>query len=90
MNNEDAIIARLAGLEAMACGCFTFLLASAGNDPDASKAKAILDVLRADADRGMAHLPDHIQAEAKAYLTTLTKQVLENLRALRGGPTRPQ
>ncbi len=86
MNNEDAIIARLAGLEAMACGCFTFLLASAGNDPDLSKAKAILDVLRAEADQGMSHLPDHIQTEAKAYLATLTMQVLQNLTALRGGP----
>ena len=88
--NEDAIVARLAGLETLAAGCLTFLLASAGNDPDLSKAKGILDTLKAEADQGLKHLPAHIQAESKAYLANITNQILTNVSALRGMPAAKQ
>ena len=88
--NEDAIIARLAALETLAGSCLTFLLASAGNDPDLSKAKAILDVINAEADQGMKHLPAKIHDEAKTYLTNITNQVLQNVKALRGMPASRQ
>lgn len=88
--NEDAIIARLAALETLTGSCLTFLLASAGNDPDLSKAKAILDVINAEADQGMGHLPATIQNEAKTYLTNITNQVLQNVKALRGMPASKQ
>jgi hypothetical protein len=77
----------LAGLEILASGCLTFLLASAGNDPDLSKAKAILSTLKAEGSDGLRDLPEYIQAEARTYLTTLINQILQNLVALRGGPS---
>jgi hypothetical protein len=88
--NEDAIIARLAGLEVLAASCFTFLLASSGHDPDLSKAKAILDVVKSEAESGLAHLPEKIGTEAKAYLSDVIDKVLTNLTALRGGPSTRQ
>jgi hypothetical protein len=88
--NEDAIIARLAALEILAGSAFTFMLASAGNDPDMSKAKAILNVIKSDADSALAHLPENIRTEAKAYLSNIIDIVLTNLTALRGGSSTPQ
>jgi hypothetical protein len=85
--NEDAIIARLTALEILSTGAFACLLASVGNDPDLSKSKAILDGLRVDAHQGLAHLPEQIQTEARAYLTDLVNRVLQNVTALRGGPS---
>jgi hypothetical protein len=81
--NDDAIIARLAALEILAGSCLTFLLASAGNDPELSKAKAILDTINSEANSGLAHLPPNVQAEAKTYLTNVTGNVMKN-KALRG------
>ena len=83
--NENAILARLTALEVLSASCFTFLLASAGNDPDLSKAKAILNALNTDADEGLKHLPEGTQAEAKAYLASITSNILQNVQALRGG-----
>jgi hypothetical protein len=88
--NQDGIIARLAALETLAGGCLTFLLASAGNDPGLTKTKAILDVLKAEADQGLSYLPLHIQAEAKTYLTDITNRILTNVTALRGMPAAKQ
>lgn len=84
--NENGIIARLTALEILSASCFTFLLASAGDDPDLSKAKAILNALKADVDQGLKHLPEDTQAEAKTYLANITCNILQNVRALRGGP----
>ena len=81
---ETGIIARLAGLEILATGAFACLLASAGNDPDLSKSKAILDALQTDGNEGLSYLPAEVQGEARAYLTTLINQVLQNVVALRG------
>jgi len=84
MNERDAIIARLAALEVLTGSCFTFLLASAGNDPDLSKAKAILDVVRQTGEEGLSHLPDELRKEALAVLSHQINQVMTNLAALRG------
>ena len=81
-----AIIARLAGLETLVAGCLAFLLDSAGNDPDLSKAKAILDALNVEADRGFEHLPAKIQAEAKFYVASVTKRCCRTSKSFVGRP----
>jgi len=87
--DENEILARFAALEALSTSCFIFLLASAGDDPHLSKAKAILDVLNADAAHGMKHLPSGIRAEAKSILSSITNSILQNVKALRGAsPTK--
>ena len=55
--NEYGIMARLAVLEILSVTCFTFILASAADDPDLSRAKAILNALNADVDQGVKYLP---------------------------------
>lgn len=84
--SQHSIIARLAALETLSASCFTFLLASSGNDPDLSKAKAILEVVKQEADKGLADLPPITRGEAKRYLAGLIENILQNVTKLRGGP----
>lgn len=83
----NGLVARIAALEVISGSALTFLFASAGNDPDLSKAKALLDVIRHDGEKGFAHLPESIRNEANAYLSNLLSQVMSNLPALRGAHT---
>jgi len=85
MQDRDQIIARLAALEVLAGAGIAVVLASAGNDPDLSKAKAILDALRTDGEAGIAHLPEPIRKEAESILGALVGRVLRMAASLRGG-----
>jgi hypothetical protein len=80
-------VARIAAPEILSTGALVFLLASAGNDPDLSKGRAILESLQVDGFKGLDYLPKAIQDEARAYLTDLLNNALQNVAALRGAST---
>lgn len=84
MEDRD-IIARLAALEVLAGAGIAVVLASAGNDPDLSKAKAILDAIQIEGNAGLAHLPETIRKEAESILGGLLGRVMRTAASFRGG-----
>ena len=80
---SDAVVARLASLEALIVGTMRLLFAMAGNDPDQSKQKAHLAVLKQEFEEGMTHLPQPIQDEAKAHMSDLLDRVILTTNQLR-------
>lgn len=84
---DDETKGRLMVVEMLAMTSLGIVMASAGNDPDLSKARAILDFIRstvgerADAE---GYSPAAKEA-ARHYADDLLSQALENLKLLRNG-----
>ena len=72
---NDEVVARLASLEALIIGTMGLMFATAGNDPDMSKQKALLALLQQEIESGMDHLPAQIQDSAKKHMSTLLDRV---------------
>jgi hypothetical protein len=62
------------------------MLASAPNDPDFSKAQAILEHVRQVVQAAAAVHPPAVQLAAKRYAEALLAQAAENLPRMRGTP----
>lgn len=71
----------------MAMTALGIVMASAGNGPDLSKARAILDFLRGEISREADYKlsSDEAKTAAAHYADHLLSQALENLRLLRSG-----
>ena len=81
---DDEISGRLVALEILATMSLGLYLANTRNDPDYSKARAILDHMKAAIRNQAQVLPAAAQMAAQQYGDHLLGTVLENLRALRG------
>jgi hypothetical protein len=82
--SNDEIEGRLAALEVFTMTAFGLYLANARNDPDYSKAGALLDHTRAAVTSLATALPAGAQKAANDYADHLISVVKENLRSLRG------
>ena len=84
---DDETKGRMMVLEMLAMTSLGIVMASAGNDPDMSKARAILDFIRSTV--GQRADEEGFSPEAKAsarhYADDLLSQALENLKLLRNG-----
>jgi hypothetical protein len=81
---DDEIAGRLVVLEVFATTAFGLYLSNARNDPDFSKATALLDHTRAAVSSLAATLPPQAQSAAHEYADHLLSVLAENLRNLRG------
>ena len=82
--SPDEIAAKLAVLEVFTMTAFGLYLANARNDPDYTKAAALLDHTRAAVSSLVVTLSPNAQAVAKEYADHLLSVLAENLRSLRG------
>jgi len=73
---EARLLAQVAATQSLAVAATGLLFAMSNNDPDLSKAKAVLQILEADQASGLAHLPEPVQDEAKAVLSDLCNRVI--------------
>jgi hypothetical protein len=73
--------------EIIAVSALGIVFASSGNDPDMSKARAVLDFIRANIGRAAdeRQFSDDAKFAAHHYADEVLSQVLENLHFLRGG-----
>jgi hypothetical protein len=81
---DDEISGRLVALEILAMMSLGLYLANTRNDPDYSKARALLDHMKAAIRNQAQVLPPAAQMAAQQYGNQLLGTVLENLRVLRG------
>jgi len=82
--DEERLIARFGALENVCVITLALCLANSRNDPDFSKAEALLAALERDGHAGMAHLSPEVQQEGRVYLSNLLRMVLRTIPALRG------
>ena len=82
--NDAEVSGRLVTLEVLAMTTLGLYLANSKNDPDFSKAKAMLDHLKASVHTQAQSLPPAAQRAAQKYADHLLGLVSENLRQLRG------
>ena len=82
--NDVEVSGRLVTLEVLAMTTLGLYLANSKNDPDFSKAKAMLDHLKASVHTQAQSLPPAAQRAAQKYADHLLGLVSENLRQLRG------
>jgi hypothetical protein len=83
-NVIEGLIYRVAVLESISVAIMAIYLANARNDPDYSRAKALLDAIRSDAVRGIGFLPDDVRKEGEAYLDKLLEKLFASLPSMRG------
>jgi len=86
---SNEVAARLIVLETFAMTALGMFLANAGNDPDFSKATALIEHLKQASVANAAAASPQVQALAKGYSDHLSSILAENLRGLRGSPGRP-
>jgi hypothetical protein len=86
---NDEIAGRLVVLEAFSMTALGLYLANARNDPDFSKAAALLDHLKGTASSLAAGLPPTAKSAAETYADHLISVLTENLRSMRGEGTPP-
>ena len=82
--NDDEVSARLIVLEVFAMSALGLYLANSRNDPDYSKAAALLDDLRKSSFVNAAPAGPVVQMAAKQYADHLASILAENIRHLRG------
>ena len=82
--NEDEVAARLVVLEVFTMMSLGMYMANASNDPDYSKAVALLDHLVAASDHQSQILPESARPAARMYARQLRDILAENIRAMRG------
>lgn len=84
---NDEIEGRMLVIEIMAMTSLGIVMASAGNDPDMSKARAVLDFIRSNIDGAARErlTTDASRDAAARYADDILSQALENLALLRGG-----
>ena len=82
--NEAETNGRLIVLEAFVMMSLGLYLANSKNDPDYSKAAALLDHLRQTSTSIAATYPLAVQEAARKYSDDLTTVLAENLRQIRG------
>jgi len=85
--SNDEIAGRLVVLETFVMTSLGLYLANARNDPDYSKAEALLDHLRSTASTLASSLPIAAKLSAEGYADQLILTLTENLRAMRGEST---
>ena len=84
MTDTERLAVRIAALENVTTATLALYLANSLNDPDLSKAKALLDALTSDGQDGLAKFPELVRQEGIAYLSALLNRVLQMIPALRG------
>jgi hypothetical protein len=82
--NQDEMNARLIVLETFVMTTLGLYLANSKNDPDYSKATAMIDYLRAASVSNASAAGDAVHKTAHAYADYLASMVAANLRQLRG------
>jgi hypothetical protein len=82
--SPDEIAGRLAALEVLTMTAFGLYLSNSRNDPDFSKAAALLDHTRAAVSSLAVALSPNAQRFANEYADHLLSVLAENLRTLRG------
>lgn len=82
--SNDEIAGRLHTLEHFAMAALGLYLANSRNDPDYSKATALLDYLRSSAVASSAKLSPGAQQAVKDYADHLVSELRANVRTLRG------
>lgn len=84
MSNDDEITGRLVVLGAFVMTALGLYLANPRNDPDFSKAAALLDHMRASVSALSSALPPTAKCAPEGYADDLISVLTENLRAMRG------
>jgi hypothetical protein len=82
--DDDELAGRLCAVEVIAMMAMGMYLANAKNDPDYSKAGAIIEVLRRAVVDQLPDLPEGARPYALAYSGELLDTLSRNLRTLRG------
>jgi hypothetical protein len=81
---NDEMMGRIVVLEAFAMAALGLYLANSRNDPDFSKAAALLKHLKGAASSLAVGLPPTAKLAAEGYADHLVSVLTENLRAMRG------
>lgn len=86
--NNDEISARLIVLETFAMSALGLYLANSRNDPDYSKAAALIDYLKQSAISNSAATDPSVQNATQQYAEHLTSILMNSIRNLRGEDSR--
>ena len=85
---DNEIAGRLLALEIISTTALGLYLANSRNDPDYSKANALLDFLRDSAAHSSAPVSADVKSEAAKYTAQLVSILASNLKSMRGEDTR--
>lgn len=86
---NDQIAGRLLALEIVSTTALGLYLANSRNDPDYSKAFALLDFLRQSVAHSAAPVPPDVKIEAARYTEHLVSILASNLQKMRGEVGQP-